>query len=526
MNDPSRSSDEELADSLSASDDHAIAALAGRYTQPFYDFALRATLDPAVAAAVTRSSIEHLRNHASERPEDLSVRAWLFAFAQDQVLAFANDRTRAQEVRLSPGDRRFTQAEPGTDREVALWAWQAARSLRPRDYCLLDLTLRRGIPPEDVAGVASQGRGGVYGALGRARGGFDEAYMATALYFRGREACGELAELVGGSGVAMRVGIRRQIASHVESCDRCQTTLEALPSAADVFASLKDVELPPDLPDQVLAGMALAAGPGQLTLDDAALAAPEPESEPEAWQQPADAAPPEPAITEEAMWAPDESPAAAEEPYPEPAEEAREPVAAFAGEETPPPAWEPEPVPAFEPPPRAGVTFGGAYIGARRSRLSGVFAPLASGLLWSYVWLGVSTAVAIYLGIAAADSLRGGGGDGGSRDLGSGFVRNIPCDNGPLTLTHGTSQVFQFDPSALHGFEIDSVTVSSESEANRNGLTASAQGVAGLQVQAARVQAASARSDEFLLQIEWQRGDEDGRSNCTVVVNVTPSAAP
>jgi hypothetical protein len=172
------------------------------------------------------------------------------------------------------------------------------------------------------------------------------------------------------------------------------------------------------------------------------------------------------------------------------------------------------------------VTFGGAYIGARRSRLSGVFAPLASGLLWSYVWLGVSTAVAIYLGIAAADSLRGGGGDGGSRDLGSGFVRNIPCDNGPLTLTHGTSQVFQFDPSALHGFEIDSVTVSSESEANRNGLTASAQGVAGLQVQAARVQAASARSDEFLLQIEWQRGDEDGRSNCTVVVNVTPSAAP
>ncbi|HEY7466148.1 MAG TPA: hypothetical protein VIB47_05590, partial [Dehalococcoidia bacterium] len=164
MNDPSRSSDEELADSLSASDDHAIAALAGRYTQPLYDFALRATLDPAVAAAVTRSSIEYLRHHAAERPAELSLRAWLFAFAQEQVLAVANDRARAPEVRLSPGDRRFTQSDAGMDREVALWAWQAARSLRPRDYCLLDLTLRRGIPPEDVPGMAAQGRGGVYAA--------------------------------------------------------------------------------------------------------------------------------------------------------------------------------------------------------------------------------------------------------------------------------------------------------------------------------------------------------------------------
>jgi hypothetical protein len=122
MNDPSRSSDEELADSLSISDDHAIAALAGRYTQPLYDFALRATLDPAVAAAITRSSIEYLRLNAQERPAYLSVRSWLFAFAQEQVLAVATDRTRGPEVRLSGGDRRFTQAEQATDREVALWA--------------------------------------------------------------------------------------------------------------------------------------------------------------------------------------------------------------------------------------------------------------------------------------------------------------------------------------------------------------------------------------------------------------------
>jgi hypothetical protein len=272
--------------------------------------------------------------------------------------------------------------------------------------------------------------------------------------------------------------------------------------------------MPPELPDQVLAGMALAAGPGQLTLGDAALAATE------AAPEPASA---EPAITEEAMRAPDEPVEAA--PL-ESAEEPAEPVEAYAEAEADHPAWQPAAAAAFEPPRRAEITFPRAYDDdVPRSRFA-VFAPLASTLLWSYVWLGVSLALAIYLGIAAGDSLRGGGGDAGPRDLGTGFVRNIPCDNGPLTLTHGTSQVFQFDPSALHGFEIDSVTVTSASEANRNGLTASAQGVSALQVQAARVQAPAARSDEFLLQIEWQRGDEGGRSNCTVVVNVTPSASP
>ncbi len=519
MNDPSRSSDEELANSLSASDDHAIAALAGRYTQPLYDFALRATLDPAVAAALTRSSIEYLREHAQERPEGTRVRSWLFAFAQEQVLAVANDRGRGPEVRLSPGDQRFTQSEPATNREVALWVWQAARSLRPRDYCLLDLTLRRGVAPEDVAGVGSQGRGGVYAALGRARGGFDEAYMATALYFRGREACSELSELVGGSGVAMRVGIRRQIASHVESCDACRATLEALPAAAEVFAGLKDVELPPELPEQVLAGMAQGVAAGQLTLGDAALAV----------SQPADEA----AVNEEQMWAPEETEAPAVAAEPEGGEGADEEIAAVAaGAATPAPEsapveWEQTPAPAFKPPRRAAVAFGAAYGGGGlRGRLSGVLAPLSSGLLWSYVWLGVSTAVAIYLGLAAADSLRGGGGDSGEVELGTGFVRNIPCTSGPLTLSHGTTQVFQFDPKVLGGFEIDSVTVSAESGVNGTGLTASAQDGSTLQVQAAQVQATAPRADQFLLQIEWQRGNEAGRSNCSVVVNVTPSTTP
>jgi hypothetical protein len=178
--------------------------------------------------------------------------------------------------------------------------------------------------------------------------------------------------------------------------------------------------------------------------------------------------------------------------------------------------WEQTAAPSFEPPQRAGVTFGAAY-GNR-----GLRGRLGSTLLWSYVWLGVSTAVAIYLGIAAADSLRGGGGDSGEVELGTGDVRNIPCAGGPLVLNQGTTQVFQFDSDALAGFEIGSVAVKAESGVANTGLTVKPQAGSALEVQAARVQATASRTDQFLVQIEWLRGDEQGRSNCSVMVKVTP----
>jgi hypothetical protein len=398
------------------------------------------------------------------------------------------------------------QAPAGTDREVALWAWQAARSLRPRDYCLLDLTLRRGIAPEEVMGPQAQGRGGVYAALGRARGGFDEAFLTTALYFRGRQACAELAELVGGSGASMRVGIRRQVASHVEGCDVCQSTLDSLPAAAQVFADLHDVDMPPELPEQILAGMASAVAAGQLTLDDVTPASVEPAAEAptEFARQP----------DEEQIWSPDqtEQPGSATELAPT--------VTAVEEGLREDKRAEDEATRRLQRR-AAGVQFGGAYRG-RGMR----FGRFGSGLLWSYVWLGASTAVAIYLGIAVADSLRDGGGASGEVKLGTGFVRNIPCDSGPLQLTQGTSQLVEFDADSLQGFEIESITISAESQSNVSGLTATRRDGSGLELRAAPVQSSTARQDEFLLQIEWQRGEEAGRSNCSVVVNVPPSATP
>ena len=551
MIDPANSSDEELADSLSDSDDRALAALIERHAQSLYDFALRTTLDTEAAAEITLATFEYVRANAPERPDDISFRAWLFGFALEQALEAANDRNRGADARLSTGDRRFTQAGPSVDREAALWAWQAARSLRPRDYGVLDLTVRRELNPEELRDSATHTRGGIYSILGRASGAFAEAYVATALYFRGRDACNDLSELVGGSGAAMRVGIRRQIASHVEDCETCQNTLESLPNASDVFKALYDIEPPPELSEQLRAASAASAAvaAGQLSLDDTAslddgpavtneVDETQPDGEPEASPEMEPAAEVEESAGEPAV------PVSEEELWARPEGEVESGYAAVGaadlsetiseteeelGVEPDRPPYEPTAVYEQYGTEYAEEPYRGTYAPAGLSlseRLSLWFAPAyGRSFVWSYLLLGVATAAALYLGIAVADSLSGGGDSAAA--VGPNEVREIACEAGPLSMDQGTTRTFQFDPGALSGFEISNVVVSDKpAAATASSLTVAKQGVTGFTAKAAAVSSATSRSDQYQVQITWLRDSEDAVTDCDLVVHVPASTSP
>jgi DNA-directed RNA polymerase specialized sigma24 family protein len=571
MNDPANGSDEELAESLSGSDDQAVTVLADRYGRSLYDFALRLTLDTEAAAEILRATFAHLRANAADRPADMSLRAWLFNFALAQGLDVAADRDRSAGSRLSTGDRRFTQTDPGIDREAALWAWQAARSLRPRDYAVLDLTSRRNLEPGELTGPATEGRGGIDTILSRANTGFAEAYVATALYFRGRDACSELSELVGGSGAAMRVGIRRQIVSHVEDCATCQATLDALPGATDVFIALHDVEVPAELPQQVLdsvaaAGVAAGAA-GQLSLDDAG-AAEEAPSEPEEAPQP-EAEQPEPEVTEAGTETPTEpppeepesqaetleEPATEPEPSPSVSEEelwappegaAEAGLAGVAAGELPEAVSEieerlgvePEAEPQYQEAEvyeQYGTEYtqepthyaGGYHLAplSMRERLTLWFEPAyGQSFVLAYAVLGAVTAAAVFLGLLIAGAFGGGISD---PVIGPDQVREIACETGPMSLDAGKSKTFAFDPSSLSGFVLDSVSVSDKpATATDNALVVKTAGSTSISATAAAVASASARSDQYGLQLLWQRGDEDAVTDCPMVVNVAAGAGP
>jgi hypothetical protein len=190
-----------------------------------------------------------------------------------------------------------------------------------------------------------------------------------------------------------------------------------------------------------------------------------------------------------------------------------------------------EPAPAYD---RYGSSYsrgslrGGAYAAAPLTlgeRLSSWFAPAyGREFLWSYALLGVSTALAIYLGIAIADSFSGGGSDA-LPVAGEDVVREIACDAGPLSLDAGSGAVFRFDPNGLGGFRIDSVSIAERpASAGARSLVASVDGPASISAEAASATSATPRRDEYTLQILWLRGSEDAVTDCPLLVNVPASS--
>jgi hypothetical protein len=164
---------------------------------------------------------------------------------------------------------RLPAGTPGADdSELAVWAWQAARAQRPRDYSLLDLSVRRGLTPDEVADATAMSHSGIYAVLGRLRGSLEETFSATVLYYRGGAACPELADIVSAQ-TQMGPALRRDITRHAEGCQICRETRRVYPPPADILASFTVMEVDPEtrshipeIEDRVAADSTAGAGIG------------------------------------------------------------------------------------------------------------------------------------------------------------------------------------------------------------------------------------------------------------------------
>src|SRR5437762_1740688 len=134
MNSSEQAPDEELRKDLANQKPGALLALADRLQNTLYDFALRTSLDANVARAAVKAALERAAREA-DIGRRLRSEAWLLGLARDEALG--RSRTRAngsgeEATAIAPGDERFSVL-PAThpeaaDRQLATWAWQAARS--------------------------------------------------------------------------------------------------------------------------------------------------------------------------------------------------------------------------------------------------------------------------------------------------------------------------------------------------------------------------------------------------------------
>ncbi|HEY7269349.1 MAG TPA: hypothetical protein VH951_05950 [Dehalococcoidia bacterium] len=242
-------SDEELHQLAIGGDAEAETELRNRFAPSLYDFALRVSLDPAVAEASIRAAFER---PLDERPASLTLSTWFLSLVRDDILERMRDRGRGGDsadarTALSPVDPAFSTLADGSpgagDTELGGWVWQAARAQRPRDYSLLDLSVRRGLSADEIAEAADMSHSGIYAILGRLRGFFEEAFAATLLYNRGRDGCPELAAIAQAHPALGPAG-RREIGRHVEGCTACRQTRRSFPSPAEMLAAFVPVEAP------------------------------------------------------------------------------------------------------------------------------------------------------------------------------------------------------------------------------------------------------------------------------------------
>ncbi len=255
-----------------AGDTAAFAELYETYFPSVYDFLVRLLRDPDEAADVTQDTfLKAMRSLASLR-EPGQFRAWLFAIARNAALNRLASRQRF--VPLEPSDdeegpvftavdeSRFADpAEAAAAKEAAAIIDEAARTLDPRQLSLLDLHLRQGLGPAEIAEVLGVSRNNAAVMLHRLREAVRRAIVAA--YLAKRPACPRLEAALVDITLPLAPSVQRIIEKHAERCPECDERRKKLAPLL-VFSALAPVHPPPGLAERLLARLRAAAEEGGL----------------------------------------------------------------------------------------------------------------------------------------------------------------------------------------------------------------------------------------------------------------------
>ncbi|RJL26511.1 RNA polymerase sigma factor [Bailinhaonella thermotolerans] len=238
---PAAVDDLELVGALRRGDANASRDLHGVYADRLFDYC-RSRLgdDEAAAEALTRT-LATVHAHISLLSEPERLRAWLYALA------------RAESGAGAP------PAEVSDSRPMGRLVAEALGALEPDEREALDLSLRHGLPPEEVAYVL--GREDVSTLLAEARRRMERWMAAVVLARDGRSPCPEIAPLVTAWVRGADRASRERLNGHVRHCPICAQAPRAGTSAGELLALLpilpapaasappKPVQEPIDIPD-------------------------------------------------------------------------------------------------------------------------------------------------------------------------------------------------------------------------------------------------------------------------------------
>src|SRR5256712_5433181 len=237
-----------LAERVQQGDSDAFAALYQEYAPAVYDFLARLVHDPAAAEDLTQATFIAAFEHRSTLRDASKIRSWLWSAAHNQAI----NHLRRQR-KSDPLDEQFDLAtlargpeEAAESKDAAELVWLAAASLEPRQYTLLDLTVRRDLSTQEVAEALGVPVSHAAVLVNRAREALANA-VRYLLVARRREQCAQLAALVPAGLRSLTPEQRSTVDHHMRRCERCTELGDRLTAPAELLGTFVLLPLPAQL---------------------------------------------------------------------------------------------------------------------------------------------------------------------------------------------------------------------------------------------------------------------------------------
>jgi RNA polymerase sigma factor (sigma-70 family) len=224
--------DSEIVASIVAGDPDGLAAAYDRYADALYKYC-RSLLSEPDAPAHAADAVQDTFLIAPSRLTGLSdpglLRAWLYAVARNECLRILRSRETEPALPETPAEADavidITEGSAERARLRALLA-DTAHGLNPDERELLEMQLRHGLDPGEVAAVLHMSADHVYLLASKAHDQL-EACLAVLLVGRSRRGdCDELEALLADWDGQLTVPLRKRVYRHIESCSTCHTRLD------------------------------------------------------------------------------------------------------------------------------------------------------------------------------------------------------------------------------------------------------------------------------------------------------------
>lgn len=267
--------DREVVASVVAGDPEGLTTAYDRYADSLYRYCRMLLRDPADAADAVQDTFVIAAWQLGGLRDPRRLRAWLYAVARSECMRIVRARkgTSVLDEAFDVTDDYADVSEEAGRADLRALFDAAKEGLNPGEREIIELQLRAGLEPGEVADVLGVSRNHAHALLSRARDQLETCLGALLVGRAGREECVELnAMLIGWDG-RLTVLLRKRLHRHIERCGICMTTrasllrpamlLDLSPGAALAAGAALSFRVAPGAPEGLRGHtLALATGHG------------------------------------------------------------------------------------------------------------------------------------------------------------------------------------------------------------------------------------------------------------------------